>query len=785
MRMMMKAAVVAALAATAAFGAEVVDLNDGWTRTVGAETATVDLPDDFRINLPWDRGASAGRGFKAETNGVYRRTFFADPKWRGRKVSVAVDGAQDRCEVRLNGKTVGAGDYGSLGFEADVSDALAFGRENELEIRCENGGVRSCRWYTGCGITRGVRLVIRGRTSFVRHGLSVTTPVAGPDRATVRVLAEIAGWCYVTNGTAAVTATVFAPDGREVGRARKELDRCKGLFAEVTLPEIEVRDPELWDVDSPRLYRVTAAVERDGAVTDTAERRFGIRRIEYSKDFGFRLNGRKVFLKGMSNHQHLGALGEASFPRAWRRQLAVMKEFGYNAIRCSHNPYPDELLDLCDEMGVLVVDELVDKWRGCWPGVKPFFEQAGALVREWIRRDRSHPSVILWSVGNETQSGMYCLPLDYGDWGVTEYRVLDALVKRWDMTRPTTAAMFPARAGAVTSREPTFRTRVIPPELSCITEVASFNYVPSDYAAYRRYAPHLIVFQSEAAVNALARAYYLMDYDTSVGISYWGAIEYWGESDGWPKKGWNYSFFRRTLDPLPQAWLIRSVFRSAEEEPVVRLGVKFAATERVSWNDVDVGSMRLASSWNFAPGTKRSVYAFSNGDSVELLLNGRSLGRKDNETGNTDRRNMFIWDGVAFEPGAIEAVAFKGDREIARHRLETSGEAVGIRLEAESSGDWRADGRDLQYVRVTAVDARGRCVPDAKGELRFSVTGAAKLLAVDDGDAYTDRLFNGGATKLYAGKALAILRATHAAGEAVLTVDAGPLGRAQLKLASR
>lgn len=781
------AACVALGLAGVAHSAQVVDLNCAWLRTAGGQAQTVDLPDDFRINLPWIRDGGKNRGFKPETNAVYRKTFAADAAWRGRRVFAEIDGAQDVCDVSLNGRAVGSWEYGSLGFECELTRALVWDGENTLEIRCLNGGQWSCRWYTGCGITRGVRLVVRNPLAFRRHGLSVSTPVAGEDRAVVKVVADIVGWDGVTNNVAEVSAKVLAPDGRLLGEVSREVGYVKGSFAEVELPELEVARPELWRLESPCLYRVVASVYRNGRIADSAERRFGIRTIAFGRDFGFRLNGRKVFLKGMSNHQHLGALGEASHPRAWKRQLKVMKEFGYNAIRCAHNPYPEALLDLCDEMGILVVDELVDKWRGCWAGRKPFIELAPLLVSEWVRRGRNHPSVVLWSVGNETQQAEHCLPFEDGNHGITEYRYLDALVKRWDATRPTTVAMFPSRAGGVTRRDPGFRENPVPPELSCVTEVASYNYVPGDYAAYRRFDPSLIVFQSEAAVNALTQAFYLMDRESMVGISYWGAIEYWGESDGWPKKGWDYSLFRRTLEPLPQAWLIRSAFRTVAEEPVVRMGVKVGASECVRWNDVDVGSVRLASAWRAPTGGNGNVcvYAFSNGDAVELVLNGRSLGAKANDVANPGRRNLFIWDDVPFEPGSLEAVATCSGKAVARHRLETAGSAVSLRLEAENADDWNADGRDLQYVWVSAVDAEGRRVGDVPGEVALSVSGAARLLAVDDGDSHTDALFSVSRAKFRVGSILAILQSASEPGDVTLSATSETLGCASLKLKTK
>ena len=763
---------ILALAGALSFGE--VDLNRGWTRTVGAEKRSVDLPDDFNINRPWVESAGGNRAFKAAADGVYRKTFTPDPQWRGKRIYLELDGVQAFCDVLLNGSPVATWEYGSLAFETELTDRIDWSGANEIEVRCGTGGSAGCRWYTGCGITRGAKLILREKTAFVRHGLSVVTPDVSAERAVVRVTAETSG------PSAEIVVRILSPQGAEVGRTTAA---AREDGAPVVLPDVNLKAPELWDIASPRQYGIVAELIRDGKVLDRVERRFGVRRIEFSNAFGFRLNGRKVFLKGAVGHQHLGALGEASFRRAWKRQLEVLREFGFNAVRCAHNPYPEEFLDLCDEMGVLVVDELVDKWKGWWPGRSPFMELAPRFVEEWVRRDRNHPSVILWSVGNETQFSRN-LPFADGQHGIGEYRHLDGLVKRWDRTRPTTVAMFPARAGEVTRRDPGFWENPVPPELSRVTEVASYNYVPGDYAAYRRQFPHLVVFQSEAAVNALTRAFYLMDYDSMVGLCYWGAIEYWGESDGWPKKGWDYSFFRRTLEPHPQAWLVRSAFRSVDEEPVVRIGVETGEAVRKHWNDVEVGSLRLVSDWTFPEGKDRRVLVFSNGNETELFLNGKSLGVRRNEVGDPERRNIMEWKAVPFAPGCLEAVARRRGNVVARHRIETAGSPVGIEVECENAADWLSDGADLQYVRVRAVDAAGRTVRGATGSVSFAVTGAATLVAVDNGDSCTGARFDVDTVQFHHGTVQAILRSTRSAGDVVLTVDAGRLGVRRVELAT-
>ena len=756
-----------------------VDFNFGWSLEANGRTETVDLPHDFLINVPWDKSASAGRGFKPVAEGVYRKTFTAPEEWKGNRVLLDFAGVQSVCDVSVNGKALASFEYGYLGFEVDLAPALKWGGVNTIEVKCATGSRNGARWYTGCGICRRVSLKVRGPIAFERHGLYVSTPVAEKECAVARLVADVLGWTARTNGSLVVRARVFDPKGVAVAKVERPVGYDKRRVAEILLPDVTLPAPQLWSLETPRLYRAECELVQEGRVVDRIVRRFGVRQIAYSPEFGFRLNGEKVFLKGMSNHQDLGALGVASFSRAWRRQIAVMKAFGYNAIRCSHNPYPEELLDACDEMGLLVVDELVDKWRGIFIGRRPFAEQAPALVKEWVRRDRSHPCVILWSLGNETQHAEYCLPFEYGDWGVTEYRVLDALVKRWDATRPTTVAMFPSRAGGVYRNDGRdWATNPEPPELSRVTEVASFNYVFENYAEYVRRYPQLIVFQSEAACAALATPFFTMDLARMVGCSYWGAISYWGESDGWPKKGWNYSFFDRTLDPFPQAYLLRGAFD--ESVPCVRIGVRTGKEIRVQWNDVDVGRRRLASHWNF-PAGPRGVDVFFNTDEVELFLNGRSLGARRNDRANPKARNHADWPSVDYAPGTLLAVARSAGREIARHELKTAGRPVRLVLEEEFPGDWKADGHDLKYIRLQAVDAAGVPVPDAADEVSVSLAGGASLVALDDGDSYTDRLFNISSKRLFHGRLLAILRADRTPGTVRFTATA-PFGSAERDL---
>jgi beta-galactosidase len=338
--------------------------------------------------------------------------------------------------------------------------------------------------------------------------------------------------------------------------------------------------------------------------------------------------------------------------------------------------------------------------------------------------------------------------------------MIDVLAKRYDTTRPTTVAMHPTRANAIGRDDADFNIKIIPPELATVTEISSFNYRWMNYPDYLKHAPDMIIYQSEATTNELAKPFFGMDRDRMVGLAYWGAIEYWGESHGWPRKGWNYSFFNHALEPYPQAYLIKSIF---SDEPLVHIGIIDKANENVEWNDVTVGTQYVSSHWNREAGKKYNIFTYTNADEVELLVNGKSLGVQRNIVDDINRRNMIYWQNVPYRKGRIVAIARTGGKEVARHQLETTGKAVALRMEVENN-NWKADGTDLQYVKIYAIDNKGRTVPASGGEVTFAVSGAARLIAVDNGNHSSDELFAGNKRQLHNGFAMAILRSTQTAG---------------------
>lgn len=752
-------------------GAEHADFDDSSWRSL-------DLPHDYQFEQPWDPNGNPGRGFKPMCEGWYRKTFKVPASLKGQRLVLDFEGVMYVSDVYVNGHKVASNEYGYTGFEADITQAVRLGEENVVAVYSSTGPVNGSRWYTGGGIFRNVWLKATNNTRIARHGLYVKT-----DGDQVDVQVQVVGW---QRHDITVRACVKSPEGQVVASTEKGMpDHTTQNNTEVQLPPMKVDNPQLWDLDNPRLYTVEAVLVENGVTIDSVADQFGFRTIEYGTDFGFKLNGKKVFMAGIANHHDLGAVGVAAFPDAVERQMRQLKAFGYNAIRCSHNPYSEDFYRAADKVGLLVVDELIDKWsdKDYWGGRKPFMQIWPELLTEMIKRDRNHPSVVLWSLGNELQTRSDWSGYQTNDWGITTYRIFDQLVKRYDRTRPTTVAMFPARAGAQRGT-PDFKTYLVPPELSCVTEVASFNYQWDAYHGYYDHKPDLILFQSEAVTNQLQQPFYGMDRQRGVGLCWWGAIEYWGESSGWPKKGWNYSFFNHALQPYPQAYLIKSCIQP--DQPVVCIGVVDGKGESLEWNDIKVGQQRINQNWNQPEGSHPNVFTYTNADEVELVYNGRSLGVQKNDTTDLAKRNIILWSGIDYgKGGQLTAIARTGGREVARNTIETSGKAVALKIVEEdipaahsqlSAPNWRADGMSLKYLNIYAVDAKGRVVPNATDQLSVSLSGAATFVALDNADHYTSDLFYGVTTKqMQTGYMQCVLRSTRSAGKVVLTVSSPTL----------
>ena len=778
---------------------DTISINCGWQfhrgdvkniselKSTQGEDDVVNLPHDFLIGQDWvapdacerpdnsDTGSNvrsrlSPRGFKEMGIGWYRYELTPKAEWKGKRIVLDFQGIMLVGDVYLNGKRIGGTDYGYLGFDIDLSKLLKWGEANEITVKADTRNPNNSRWFTGAGLYRDVNLIITDKNLFFpRHPLFIRTQ----DNKEVKIKAEIINQQKLAKGQGKavipVEVRILDADGKVVAQQKNNIDfNAKWRDREYELPSISLEDAKLWSPDSPYLYTAEVTLyDNEGNIADQIREPFGIRTIEMNPEKGLLVNGKKVLLKGYANHHTLGALGAAAYPRAIEKRLKLMKEFGMNHIRTSHNPYSEDFLRLCDKYGILVVDELYDKWLTQYAGGRVEWESLWQKdIPEWVKRDRNHPSVILWSLGNELQQYSN---LPFNDWGVTAYKLQKELLHRYDDTRLTTVAMHP--------RYRNLETDSIPADLAVATEVNSYNYrymyFPGDMKRY----PEKTFYQSEASVAAMGPNFYEMDRDKVLGLAYWGAIDYLGESMGWPVKGWNQGVFDLSLQPKPDAYFVKSMF---SEEPVVHIGIIEKSGGNIQWNGINVSAGKLSENWNREAGEQVSLYTYTNADEVELFLNGKSLGVRKNSN-DPKLRARIKWDNIAYAPGTLVAVAKKNGKVVARHQIETTGETVALKLIPDME-TWHADGTDLLHVRIYAVDKKGRRVmnvKDAKAfdKLTFTVKGDANIIAVDNGNIASDELHIGMIQleksiqrHLFQGSALVILRAGDKPGKIELSV---------------
>ena len=778
---------------------DTISINQGWQfhrgdvkniaelKSTQSGDDVVNLPHDFLIGQDWvapeaserpdnsDAGSNvrsrlSSRGFKEMGIGWYRYELTPKDEWKGKRIVLDFQGIMLVGDVYLNGKRIGGTDYGYLGFDIDLSKLLKWGQPNEIAVKADTQNPSNSRWFTGAGLYRDVNLIVTNKELFFpRHPLFIRTQ----GNKEVKIKAEIINQQKVVRGQSAakmpVGVRILDADGKVVAEQKNDIHfNAKWRDREYELPSISLDNAKLWSPDSPYLYTAEVTLyDSEGNIADQIKEPFGVRTIEIVPQKGLLVNGKKVLLKGYANHHTLGALGAAAYPRAIEKRLKLMKEFGMNHIRTSHNPYSEDFLKLCDKYGILVVDELYDKWLTQYAGGRVDWESLWQKdVPEWVKRDRNHPSVVMWSLGNELQQYSN---LPFNDWGVTAYKLQKELLHRYDDTRLTTVAMHP--------RYRNLETDSIPSDLAVATEVNSYNYrymyFPGDSKRY----PEKTFYQSEASVAAMGPNFYEMDLDKVIGLAYWGAIDYLGESMGWPIKGWNQGVFDLSLQPKPDAYFVKSMFT---DEPTVHIGVIEKSGGNIQWNGINVSAGKLSENWNREAGEQVSLYTYTNGDEVELFLNGKSLGVKKNSN-DPKLRARIKWDDIAYAPGTLVAVAKKNGKVVARHQIETTGEAVALKLVPDAE-NWHADGKDLMHVRIYAVDKKGRRVVNVKDarafdKLTFTVKGDANIVAVDNGNITSDELHIGKTQlektiqrNLFQGSALVILRAGDKPGKIELSV---------------
>jgi beta-galactosidase len=773
----------------------------------------LNLPHDWGIEGPFKQEYPGDTG-KLPWWGVgwYRKYVTIPSSDDGKKIYLDVDGAMSYATVWMNGQLVGGWPYGYASWRVDLTPFVRYGADNVIAIRLDNPKASS-RWYPGGGIYRNVWLVKTAPVHVAHWGTFVTTPEVSKKSATVKVEVKVEN-TSATDAEVNVSNALYelAADGTKSKSpvAIVAANRVKVAARKVTtlLPEIKFSKPKLWSIEQPNRYVAVTTIEQAGKVVDNYETPFGIRKIEFTADRGFFLNGKRVPIRGVCNHHDLGALGAAINGRALERQLEILKAMGCNAIRTSHNPPAPELLDLCDRMGFLVIDEAFDCWK---KGKNPndysalFDDWHEADLRALVRRDRNHPCVILWSIGNE-------VPDQRTADGPRLANELRAIVRSEDDTRLVTAACDKIESGFND-----FRKGV---------DVFGYNYKPFLYEKFRATNSAQPLSASETASTISSRGEYFFPVSTNkddgkqdfqmssydlfapywattpdtefaaqeknpgVGGEFvWTGFDYLGEPTPYNADETILSNFSdpaaaaRAKQELAELGKIRVPSRSSYFGIIDLAGFPKDRyyLYQAHWRP-DFPMAHILPHWNW-PGREGQitpVHVYTSGDAAELFLNGKSLGKKTK--GALEYR--LRWDDVVYQPGELKVVAYKHGKRWATDTVKTTGPASKLMLEPDRN-QITADGQDLAFVTVNITDAEGLTVPRSKNMIRFSIAGPGEIIAVDNGDATCHEPFQATNRSAFNGKALAIVRTKPwVSGVIVVRAEADGLAPAEVKIKS-
>ena len=742
-------------------GAEAVLCDDSkWRR--------LDVPHDWSIEGPVAAAnpTGPGGGFLPAGIGWYRKHFTLPEKYAGRRIFVEFDGVMANSDVWINGMHLGKRPYGYVSFGYELTEALRIGNDksNVLSVRADTTEQPASRWYTGAGIYRHVRLVATDPVHFVKWGTFITTPRAAKAQAAVQVQGTITNQSKKTRD-AAVEIKIMSPEGKIAGIAStKPLTIPPGKTVDF-MEELVLSNPRLWQLESPDLYQAHLAIRSGDTTLDNEKISFGIRDARFVSETGFWLNGQNVKIKGVCLHHDGGAFGASVPLGVWERRLQQLRKLGVNAIRTAHNPPAPEFLDLCDRMGFLVMDELFD----CWTIAKTpydyhlyFKDWAHTDVRDTVLRDRNHPSVILYSAGNEIRDTVR---------EASAREILAGLVAvfhRYDPSRPVTQGLFRPNVSHDYDNG-----------LADLLDVIGTNYRDLELLAAWEAKPTRRIIGTEQR-HELATWLAARDHVQHAGQFLWSGIDYLGESMGWPVIAAGFGLLDRTGAVKPMAYERMSWWSNA---PVVRVIRRASPAKTVPEDPGFVPIMNQQSQFaDWSPVDRNphqeTVEAYSNCKEVELLLNGRSLGKKPRNADDSPR----IWK-TAWEPGTLVAIGRNNGTVIATHELRTAGEPAKILLTADRTHitpTWD----DVAFVTATITDQSGIPIPDASNLVSFRITGPGVIAAVDNGDNSSTETFHASQRHAYQGRCLAILRAVAAGGKITLTASASGLKGTSITLKS-
>ncbi len=783
--------------ATAQTTRTTVDFDKGWHFNLGdvkdgqsagindSQWRVLDLPHDWSIEGKFskDNPASPEGGALPGGIGWYRKTFTEPASAKNKKVYIDFDGVYQKSTVWINGHELGFRPNGYISFRYDLTPYLNFGGKNIIAVKVDNSVQPNSRWYSGSGIYRNVWLVTTNKTAIDHWGTFVTTSDISSQSAKVSLKIKVRN--SSDESPTSIKTTVYDATGKVVAVAGQILFKNKLNDSVIDIAQdFAIKNPELWSVERPYLYKVVSEVRSGDVILDSYATPLGIRYFNFDADKGFSLNGKYMKILGVCDHHDLGSLGAAVNYRALERQLQMLKAMGCNGIRTSHNPPTPELLDLCDKMGFLVMDEAFDCWE--WKKAKYDYH---LFFKEWhkrdledqILRDRNHPSVIIWSIGNE-------IPQQSDTSALRLAPELAGIVHSLDTTRPITTA----------NDNPGTGNKIIQ---SGAIDLIGYNYHEFDYATFHDRYPGKKFIATETTSGLEMRGHYDMPSDS---IRVWPAR--WDKpfTDGNPdnsvsaydnvRPAWGstheatwkvmkkYDFLSGMFiwtgwdylgEPTPYSWPSRSSYFGIIDLAGFPKDIYYMYQSE--WTDKTV--LHIFPHWNWEPGKLVDVWAFYNhADEVELFLNGKSLGVK-----KKNGEDLHVMWRVKYEPGTLKAVSRKDGKVVLTREIHTAGAPAKIELIADRK-NIKADGKDLSFITVRILDKDGNVVPNANNLVNFKINGPGFIASVDNGDETSHDPFKADYRKAFNGLALAIVQTKEQKGAITFIATADGLAGASVVL---
>jgi len=763
------------------------------TITSSTKWRTLDVPHDWGVEGKFDEKSPAGYGGGALTGGLgwYKKLFKVAVADSSKVTSIIFDGVYKNSEVWINGHYLGKRPNGYISFQYEMSPYLNYGDENnEIIVKVDNSKQPNSRWYSGSGIFRNVWIETTDKLHVGQWGTYVTTPKVTAEKASVQFETTIQNQNPASK-KATVTTTIFKEDTKVTSVTQ---DITIGANASQTIKQqAQVETPILWSVGKRELYTAVTEISVEGKIVDQYKTNFGIRDFKFDVNKGFILNGKQVKIKGVCMHHDLGPLGSAINTRAIERQLEILKGMGVNGIRTSHNPPAPELLDLCDKMGFIVMDEAFDMWKQN----KTKYDYGNDWDKwhkkdliDQLLRDRNHPSIFMWSIGNE-------IPQQWDESGVIIAKELAAITRQYDKTRPITAAMNPPvnmNLEGVNLQFDKASVQYNKIAASGALDIIGYNYAHQTYEYHQKNFPNIPFIATETTSALETRGYYDNNSDSikkwpvrwdlkftegnpGNTVSAYDQVQApWGSTH---EATWKiikkhdylsgmyiWTGFDYIGEPTPYEWPSISSYFGIVDLAGFPKDVYYMYESE--WTDKTV--LHIFPHWNWKAGQNVDVWAYyNNADEVELFLNGKSVGVRSKKGDD-----LHVMWRIPFQPGTLKAVSRKNGKTVLETEIKTAGNPSDLKLTADRN-TIKADGNDLSFVTVDILDAKGVLVPNANNEINFSLKGNGKIVGVCSGDPVSHESYKGSKHTALNGKCLVVIQSGKKTGRLELTAEANGL----------